>query len=394
MSRIDKEPKLTKILLVDDLEVNLLTLRAILEDLGVELFCAISGQEALSLTLDHEFALVLMDVQMPGMNGFETAALMHGTAKTKHLPIIFITAISMEDRYVSEGYEVGAVDYLFKPVDPNILRSNVKVFIDLFEQRVLIEKQKTKLEFNVSELRAANLKSKELDRLKYEFISNISHEFRTPLNGILGMSEILLDMIDGESEKKFLEIIQSSGNSLLQLINDVLEISVSQSNQIALLEDKFNLHLALESAIGVISAEAYKKGLELDLKTDSRIPEFVFGDVARLRQILLNLLSNSLKFTKHGSISFRSTLFSQDEQNIVVDITIADTGIGISNDVVDSIFDLFTQGDGSSTRAYGGTGLGLAICKRLSDLLAAEISMESKPGEGSSFNLRIPFKSV
>ena len=384
------------ILIVDDREENLLTLEAVLEELDVELIKATSGNEALRALLVHDIALVLLDVQMPVMDGFETAELMRGSVRTRHIPIIFVTAISKEKKHIFRGYDSGAVDYLFKPIEPEILKSKVSVFIDLHKQKVALEQLTHKLEHTISdlinsqsELRKTMDLAEIANKTKSEFLANMSHEIRTPLNGIIGMSElVLLGKLNSDQREK-VEIIKQSGESLLEILNEILDISKIEADKMQLESIDFNLLEVFENAITMISVKAYERKIELLLSVSEEIQRNFIGDPVRIRQILLNLIGNAIKFTKQGEVGIYAEYDRCEDDFCIIKVSIIDTGIGIPKDKISALFDTFTQADSSTTRKFGGTGLGLSISKNLVEMMGGEIIIESEFGKGSKFSFTI-----
>jgi signal transduction histidine kinase len=401
-----------KILIVDDREENLFAMEALLDSAGLEIISARSGNEALGILLEQEVALILLDVQMPGMNGFETAELIRGSSRTRHIPIIFVTAISKEEKHIFQGYESGAVDYLFKPIEPEILKSKVRIFIDLHQQKQTLENITRKLELTISELIESRKKlrqneetireawkdaekareiAEEANRAKSEFLANMSHEIRTPLNGIIGMAELaLLDRYTPE-QKERIETIKQSGESLLEILNEILDLSKIEAERVELECIPFNPVEVIERVVRMLSVKIYEKNLELVCKIDPLVPEQVLGDPTRFRQIVLNLMSNAYKFTEEGEIMVEIKLQNTSETKVILLFSVEDSGIGIHRNQVNQLFQSFKQAEASITRRFGGTGLGLNITRKLLGLMGGDIWVESELGKGSKFFIQVPF---
>jgi PAS domain S-box-containing protein len=538
------------ILLVDDRPENLLALEAILEPLGQRLVRASSGEAALRRLLEREFAAILLDVQMPGMNGFETAELIKAREKTRFTPIIFLTAISKEEEYVFRGYSVGAVDYIFKPFQPAILRSKVQVFVDLYrqqkriteqEQRVrdlerqelelqhmnellqsearfreivssamdailvfdadgkvslanaaaermfgttakdavgdtiarffpegvgngvlrslchaadeergdaslpaaltqahaftarrasgetfpieasiscldtpvgrtytlivrdvserkraeeALQKQATSLAQSAVELRALNeeLNRRQLDleramTARSRFYASMSHELRTPINAVLGYSTLLLERIYGplnDKQAEGIERTQKAARHLLELVNDVLDLSKIEAGKIDLRLQPVEFPGLIEDLFVTVKPLADEHHTQLSLDCPPDDPIKIVSDPRRLRQILLNLLSNAIKFGQGKPI----TVTCRRTEDNGVAIVVADEGPGISSEDQERIFLEFVQL--GKTQLQDGTGLGLPISRRLAELLHGSLSVESVIGQGSRFVLRLP----
>ncbi len=531
-----------RILLVDDRPENLLALEAILEPLGQEIMRASSGEEALRAVLLHEFAVILLDVQMPGMNGFETAALLKARARTRATPIIFLTAINKEERFVVEGYSVGAVDYMSKPLQPEILRSKVAVFVDLWlknqqlreqaellresERRELelrhaaairetearaaqivgsatdaiitfdgarritlfnraaeaifgrpaasaigmqleallhpdaradlvarvsalaaeprahasprevltglraggaefpfelslsrldlaggpvfaligrdvtervrteeeLRRQAAELENAATELRGLNenLRERQADleramSARSRFYASMSHELRTPINAILGYSELLLDEVYGalnERQAQGIERTRRAGRHLLELVNDVLDLSKIEAGKLELQFEPVSFPGVLDDLFVTVKPMADQRGCALTLEVHGP-PSTIVTDPRRVRQILLNLVSNALKFGagRPVEVQYRPT------DGALVELTVLDHGPGIPEEDRARIFEEFVQlGAGPAE----GTGLGLPISRRLAQLLGGDIALASTPGDGSRFTVTLP----
>ncbi len=379
-----------KILLVDDRPENLITLEGILDSPELEIYTASSGNEALGMLLEHEFALVLMDVQMPGMDGFETAEIMRSNEKTKQIPIIFVTAISKQRNHIFRGYQAGAVDYLYKPLDLEILKSKIKAFVEFFKHRTALQKTTKKLSQTIKELKKAKSVAEDATNTKSLFLASMSHEIRTPLNGIIGMADLgLMDTDLTALQKERFEDIKTSGESLLEIINDILDISKVEADALELEEIEFSLSALIEKIFNTISIKALEGHNELICDTDHDIPDYIVGDPLRLKQILTNLLTNAIKFTEKGTVKLSIKLLDNIEEQLRLKFCVSDTGIGVSDDVIEKLFATYTQADTSTTRTHGGTGLGLNISQKLVKLMGGTITAKSKINVGSEFMFTI-----
>ena len=374
------------ILIVDDHPENLLALESILESPDLNILKASSGNEALGVMLDHEVSLVLLDVQMPGMDGFETAELMRSSEHTKNIPIIFVTAISKQRKHIFKGYETGAVDYLYKPLDLEILKSKVNAFIEFFKHKKELERTTEKLKKTVKALNEAKRFAEESTKSKSLYLANMSHEIRTPLNGIIGIADLgLMDSELTNLQKERLQDIKTSGETLLEIINGILDISKIEANMLEIEEAEFSLRDMIEKVFAIISLKAFNNGNELICNLQYDIPDILIGDSLRIRQILVNLLSNANKFTTNGTVTLTVRQEELIEEQIRLFFSVKDTGMGIPPEKIHSLFDTYTQAHKSTTREFGGTGLGLYISQSLAKLMGGRIQIKSAVNKGSEF---------
>ncbi|HEX2694352.1 MAG TPA: response regulator, partial [Acidobacteriota bacterium] len=237
-----------------------------------------------------------------------------------------------------------------------------------------------------AELNASRLEAQTANAAKSEFLANMSHEIRTPMNGIIGMAELALDTPLSPVQREYLNAIRASADSLLVLLNDILDFSKIEARMMDLEPIRFGLRDAIADTASFLALEAHRKGLELAFRICPDVPDGLVGDIRRLRQVLINLTSNAIKFTERGEVVIDATAESADRNHVLLHFTVSDTGIGIPRDKQQSIFQAFVQADGSTTRRYGGTGLGLAISSRLVELMGGRIWVESEPGAGSRFH--------
>ena len=409
-----------RILIVDDLPEKLLVYRTLLEDLDAQIIEAHSGTEALKRVLEGEFAVILLDVNMPDIDGLETANLLRRHKNGRHTPIIFITSYA-DEMQTARGYELGAVDYILSPIIAPVLRTKVRVFVDLYEARAALSLSNHELETRVTERTAELQKSnerlqaeiaerlraeaereallareqvlraeaEELSRLKDEFLATMSHELRTPLNAIFGWITLLRTRrLDEATQERALETIERNARAQKRLIEDLLDVSRIVTGKVALELVTVDPRRVVEAALETMHPAAQAKGLKIVPLLDIGAGT-VRGDFARLQQIVCNLLSNAIKFTDSGG----HVEVCLARRNGEVEISVADSGQGIKPEFLPLVFDRFRQEDGSISRRHGGLGLGLAIVRHLVELHAGSVEAQSLgEGKGAKFIVRLPVR--
>jgi signal transduction histidine kinase len=358
------------VMIVDDTAANIELLSESLGD-DYELIFATSGADALELIRADKPDLLLLDVMMPGMDGYQLCTLLKGDSATRDIPIIFVTAMCQEEDEI-KGLELGAIDYVTKPISPHIVRARVRNHLELKRYRDLLETLST----------AA-------DRAKKEFLRSISHELRTPLTPILGMTDLVLTTEEDDDKRKYLSLVQKAAMKLLGIIEDLIETSRFEGDAVHLENTSFLLRPFLESVVEEHVQEAGCKGLELGLSLAPGLPEAVSADQGLLRKMLSIVLGNALKFTSRGEVGLAVRL-SEEAPAAMLRFSVSDTGIGIAQQDLGRIFNDFTQSDGTVTRAYPGLGLGLTLARRIAELMGGSIWAEARPGGGSVFRFEIP----
>ena len=398
----------SRILIVDDNETNLFSLSKILSRLPIEIDTAISGFEALELASRQKYSLALVDIQMPVMDGFETMARLRATPGHELTPIILVSAIYTEDQYKLRGMETGAVDFIPKPVNPDILRAKVQVFLDLESNRLMLNQLINELQIKNQELRKeirqrktiekelmeAKRNAERLSESKSQLLINMSHEIRTPVNSILGFADLLTNPnISNSDKEKYLRYVSSSSQNLLFLLDEILEHSRLESGEMkisvspcSLSELALELKEAFEKIKNQINKQNIAIKLELPESTDTRL---VLTDSYRLRQVWTNLISNALKYTQEGSITFGFSYLTDE-----IEFFVKDTGIGISKDDQAEIFNRFKRAENEASLTATGTGLGLAISKSIIELMEGRLWVESQVGKGSEFYFTLPLTTT
>lgn len=367
-------------LLVDDLEENLLSLEALLAREDIVLLKARSGDQALELLLQHDVALALLDVQMPNMDGFELAEFMRGNERTRHIPIIFVTAGTADSQRRFRGYEAGAVDFIQKPIEPDILRSKAEVFFDLYRQRQLVSAQR-------DELAAATLALREADRRKDEFLAVLGHELRNPVAALLAGFHLMQKKRDDPARLEAIhEQMDRQLSHLSRLIEDLLDISRISEGKISLRTERVELSTILQSAIEASGPKLEAAGHDFSADVPDG-PVWLDVDHTRIAQVISNLLNNAAKYTPPGG----KVRLSAVPCECCIDIIVEDNGVGIPAEMQPRIFQIFTQVDDHREFASGGIGVGLALVSQLVALHGGAIAVASEgAGKGSRFTVSLP----
>jgi signal transduction histidine kinase len=391
------EPLTASILLVDDRPANLLALEGVLAPLGHNLVLARSGEEALQQLLKQDFALILMDVQMPDLDGFQTVALIKKRERQKDIPVIFVTAIAKETEAIVRGYQYGAVDYITKPFDPEILKAKVSVLIALYLQAERIARQQRLLEEERQRLHAAQTRREMAEaavRVKDEFLAMVSHELRAPLHAILGWADLLQSgRLTPERTRHALGTIQRNARLQTQLIDDLLDLSRIVRGKLRMKTERIRLADILDKAIDTVRPAAEAKGVTLTVELDRETDEGT-GDPDRLQQVMWNLLNNAVKFTPPGG-----RVVTRLRRHLAgFEIEVEDNGAGIAPEELPLVFDRFWQSERVGARqspAGLGLGLGLTIVRHLVELHGGQVAVESGgPGRGTRFLVRLPIRAV
>jgi signal transduction histidine kinase len=402
------------ILLVDDEIRNLDVLESILTSSEYGLVRVQTAQDALMKLLEGEFAAIVLDIQMPGTNGIELAHLIKQRKRTQHIPIIFLTAYFQEDKDVIQGYEVGAVDYLTKPINSQILKSKIGVFVELFRKTRELARLNQTLEGEITnrqnaekalwqannELEArVNERTNELtraNRAKDDFLAALSHELRTPLNPVLLLaSESATDPDLSEAVRQRFESIARNVTLEARLIDDLLDLTRITQGKLLLEKQHVDVHEVLREALATIQEDAKLKRISLNLNLRSN-ENLLFADTVRMQQIFWNVLKNAVKFTQAGGNI--AVVTDTDTKNGKIVIKVTDTGIGITSEEITYIFSAFSQGDHAGlhgSHRFGGLGLGLTISRMLVELHSGNIRAESGGrSKGSTFIIELPFVSA
>ncbi|QDU17599.1 Autoinducer 2 sensor kinase/phosphatase LuxQ [Gimesia maris] len=370
--------QLSKILIVDDSDVVRSILCQALQQDGYELHTAADGEEGRQKVHTLKPDLVLLDVEMPKLDGFAVLREVRANFKVDEVAVIMVTSQS-DGKGITRAFEEGAFDYIPKPATDSEIKARVRNAIRALQ---LLREQKT-----------LRIQAEAANQSKSAFLANMSHEIRTPMTAILGYTDIL------ELEAKSLQLpelisdsldtIKRNGGHLMELINDILDLSKIESGKLDVESIRCSPQTIVEEVLELVQVRAEAKGLKLEASYQFPLPAEIHSDPTRIRQILINLIGNAIKFTEVGTIRLNTSLLENPGEEPQVQFTVIDQGIGMTEAQMSNLFRPFSQADSSTTRKYGGTGLGLTICKRLTDVLGGDISVTSKLNQGSQFSATV-----
>lgn len=373
-----------EVMVVDDDPRTRLFARSALEPAGFCVLEACDGYEALQLLETHTPDLILLDLLMPGLDGFATCRAIRCHPTAADIPVLMMTG--MEDpETLLMSYEAGATDFTNKPINWPHLPLRVSFIIRYSRTTRMLKERERELCLAKEAAETASL-------AKSNFLATLSHEIRTPLNALTGNLELLSRSPLLTNQREYLADCMAASRILLQVINDVLDFSKIEAGKLCLVDEPVALKELAQQLIRIFLPSAGQKGLQLRLEVAADLPASICGDALRISQIITNLLSNAIKFTEQGEVvlELRYSTASPDSGKPTVQIVVRDTGIGIPVEQQHEIFESFRQLEDFGTRQFSGTGLGLAICKHLVDLMAGDISVTSRPGQGSAFMVVLP----
>ncbi|AXJ05084.1 hybrid sensor histidine kinase/response regulator [Pseudomonas fluorescens] len=387
-----------KLLIVDDLPENLLALEALIKREDRTVYKALSADEALSLLLQHEFAMAILDVQMPGMNGFELAELMRGTEKTKNIPIIFVSAAGRELNYAFKGYESGAVDFLHKPLDIHAVKSKVNVFVDLYRQSKAMKQQVEALEQSrreqealLQQLQSTQGELEQAVRMRDDFMSIVAHEVRTPLNGLILETQLRKMHLARDNAAAFtldkmhamVDRDERQIKSLIRLIEDMLDVSRIRTGKLSIRPNRFDLAQLVGTLLQNFAQQI--EAAETEVSFTATEPVEGQWDEFRIEQVVSNLLTNALRYGGKSPIQVRVYRAGNEAR-----VEVQDQGIGISEENQKRIFQQFERV--SAKTVVAGLGLGLFISEQIVAAHGGSIVVESKINEGALFRVCLPLQ--
>ena len=396
---MNKPAQKPKILTVDDKPQNLYALEKLLKTLDVEIFQVTSGFEALSLTLEHEFCLAVVDVQMPEMDGYELVELLRGNPDTTSLPVIFVSAIYSDEYHHRKGYDAGAVDFMSKPFVPEILLSKVKIFLDLYHQRVKLKEKNEALEIEIEQRQKAEVDLRKANTDKDKLFTIISHDLRNPFQVLLGNTELMLGLLEDLSKTDIRDMTNSIWRSVKAasiLLENLLTWSRLQQGRIEYNPDSIELRQLAESTVSLLGEVALSKEIRLESTIETGL--FVHADGYMVDTVIRNLTSNALKFTPAGGhvtlSAHRNDILPNNPEVEWIEIKVTDTGVGISQEDIDKLFKIDAHHTTTGTAKETGTGLGLILCQEMVEKNGGRIWVESEEGQGTTVKFTLPANSA
>ncbi|BCS89588.1 hybrid sensor histidine kinase/response regulator [Pseudodesulfovibrio sediminis] len=379
------------VLLVDDNSMNIDLLVDILKD-DYKLLVALNGKTALERIQQTPPDLVLLDIMMPDMDGYEVCKRLKSDERTNKIPIIFITAkAQVEDE--AKGLALGAVDYITKPVNPAIVQARIKTHLALYNQNRELE---SRVAERTRELESSKEKADVASKAKSAFLANISHELRTPLNHIMGLSTLLIEMDSDTERLDLIRPINEGAVHLTNIFDQLLDLTTLESEAVKIEFETFDFQRALSQQAAIFKTYAEKKGLDFQFTIQADFPKTVYGAPVETIQALNNVLINAFRYTEAGSVRLDvrvdpDNFAGLDENKAMLKMTVTDTGIGIQEDKLKTIFNSFEIGEKVITKRFSGSGVGLAISKHIVEKLKGKIWVESTFGQGSTFHISLPF---
>ncbi|MBF0447134.1 MAG: response regulator [Magnetococcales bacterium] len=363
--------------------------------LGVDIFTVDDQQLIGNYQQSHSIVLLVLDGFKDHMDALDRIKSLLSPFGSPTPPLMVVTPAGLYSSQIEQIYLAGASDFVETPVLPIVLQKRAALLLEHFKMKQMVNQQIAELEQKQLDLVSLQEKAQVLTRAKTLFLDNMSHEIRSPMNAVIGLSDLLLSTNLDENQREYMQLVLDSAESLMALLNDILDFSKLEAGKLSLESVSFSLSEAIALNDDALEREIIRKGLTLKRHIDDDIPKNLIGDPERLGKIILNLVSNGVKFTKQGEIAIHVSNFHHPtDQAIVLHFRVSDTGIGIPGEKLGTIFDRFSQIDSGFTRKYAGTGLGLAICEQLVELMGGHIWVESELGLGSTFHFTAQFLST